>query len=406
MAIGFLPVNIVRNNFLLLLESQETRGLVRMYPRLHDWLTYVDHNYIRGPPQMLPAARQSLLMWNVWDRDMSERTNNVVECKWPPTRTSHTARHPSTTQAHQTKNIHQEKKQTIQNSKENTGENEMTRAIESDLKCIELSESDFDDQEKIDQIVPIVPNDTECEIKDVKLGEIQEPEQPNQQSRFYNPSESEISKLEDSRHETTTKTQTKWAIKIVTEWCTEQLKMTLDDMISSESFPEHLREFYASVRQKNGDNYSKSALNSRMLVQMHSPSATPQLETYTRNPLYEIHQQPPKPKATPQLEMYTPFEIHQQPPKPKMRSNEDHSNRSGRAQHNGSWASRIRKSEVANQLKSHSGGSTRSSTLWQSRVSSRTESLIVDEISMISSYTWEWLAKYAKEVINLTGEYN
>ncbi|CAH1778486.1 unnamed protein product [Owenia fusiformis] len=117
-------------------------------------------------------------------------------------------------------------------------------------------------RKKIDQIVPIVPNDTECEIKDVKLGEIQEPEQPNQQSRFHNPSESEISKLEDSRHETTTKTQTKWAIKIVKEWCTEQLKMTLDDMISSESFPEHLREFYASVRQKNGDNYSKSALNS------------------------------------------------------------------------------------------------------------------------------------------------
>ncbi|CAH1797821.1 unnamed protein product, partial [Owenia fusiformis] len=111
-------------------------------------------------------------------------------------------------------------------------------------------------------LLEIVPNDTECEIKDVKLGEIQEPEQPNQQSRFHNPSESEISKLEDSRHETTTKTQTKWAIKIVTEWCTEQLKMTLDDMISSESFPEHLRESYASVQQKNGDNYSKSALNS------------------------------------------------------------------------------------------------------------------------------------------------
>lgn len=76
MAIGFLPVAIVRNNFLLLWNSNLTRRLVQRYPELMEFLEYVFNTYING--------RFPIPLWNVYERNMDCRTNNNAEgkCCW------------------------------------------------------------------------------------------------------------------------------------------------------------------------------------------------------------------------------------------------------------------------------------------------------------------------------------
>jgi len=76
MAIGYLPIAVVRQNFHLLRASQRTQRLCRRYAGLRDFLNYFERNYLNGlfPPQM----------WNVHDRDMNNRTNNSVESKYKP----------------------------------------------------------------------------------------------------------------------------------------------------------------------------------------------------------------------------------------------------------------------------------------------------------------------------------
>lgn len=73
MAIGFLPVLLVRQNFQLLRRSRRTRRLERRYPHLVDWLDYVETNYMNSNSLFRPAV------WNVYDRDIDTRTNNHVE---------------------------------------------------------------------------------------------------------------------------------------------------------------------------------------------------------------------------------------------------------------------------------------------------------------------------------------
>jgi hypothetical protein len=73
MAIGYLPVLLVRNNFECLVTSHHVRGLQRRYPTLEQFFRYFTANYLDG---MLQPS-----IWNVFKRDMDMRTNNFVECK-------------------------------------------------------------------------------------------------------------------------------------------------------------------------------------------------------------------------------------------------------------------------------------------------------------------------------------
>ena len=73
MAIGYLPLLLVRQNFNILRNANNTRRLVRRFPALHDFLVYVERNEFDGnfPPTM----------WNVLERNMDNRRNNFVESK-------------------------------------------------------------------------------------------------------------------------------------------------------------------------------------------------------------------------------------------------------------------------------------------------------------------------------------
>ena len=72
-ALGYLPLPLVRMNFVLHAQSRRTRRLCRRYPDLTAFITYMQANYIDGN---FPPA-----LWNVHTRDMDTRTNNHVECK-------------------------------------------------------------------------------------------------------------------------------------------------------------------------------------------------------------------------------------------------------------------------------------------------------------------------------------
>ena len=71
LALGYLPLALVRQNFNILVEDYRTARLIRRYPALQDFILYVRRNYMDGnfPPRM----------WNVFDRDTDTRTNNHVE---------------------------------------------------------------------------------------------------------------------------------------------------------------------------------------------------------------------------------------------------------------------------------------------------------------------------------------
>ena len=71
MSMGFLPLQLVRNNFLIFSTSQTVRGLAQQYPELNRFVAYVDNTYIRG--------RFNPSMWNVFLRNRRNRTNNAVE---------------------------------------------------------------------------------------------------------------------------------------------------------------------------------------------------------------------------------------------------------------------------------------------------------------------------------------
>ena len=76
MAIGYLPVLLVRQNFHLLRTSRRSIRLCRRFPELTDFLDYFQRNYLNAngsfPPQM----------WNVFGRTMDNKTNNNVESKY------------------------------------------------------------------------------------------------------------------------------------------------------------------------------------------------------------------------------------------------------------------------------------------------------------------------------------
>ena len=71
MAIGYLPVALVRQNFNMLSRDRATRRLVNRYPQLGDFIGYIANTYIHGT---FPMAT-----WNLFDRANDCRTNNIVE---------------------------------------------------------------------------------------------------------------------------------------------------------------------------------------------------------------------------------------------------------------------------------------------------------------------------------------
>ena len=71
MAIGHLPVAVVRQNFNLLVRDRATRRAVNRYPAIDDFIHYLQNTYIRGT---FPIT-----MWNVFERASDCRTNNAVE---------------------------------------------------------------------------------------------------------------------------------------------------------------------------------------------------------------------------------------------------------------------------------------------------------------------------------------
>ncbi|XP_076448513.1 uncharacterized protein LOC143285168 [Babylonia areolata] len=73
MAIGYLPIPLLRNNFRALEQSRRPRRLVNHFPALQDFFNYVGNTYIQPNAAFPPAA------WNVPNRNMAQRTNNHAE---------------------------------------------------------------------------------------------------------------------------------------------------------------------------------------------------------------------------------------------------------------------------------------------------------------------------------------
>jgi len=71
MSIGYLPVAVVRHTFTQFCQSQNFNVLSTTYPQLDDFVEYISSTYFNGP---FPPV-----MWNIYTRDSSNRTNNHVE---------------------------------------------------------------------------------------------------------------------------------------------------------------------------------------------------------------------------------------------------------------------------------------------------------------------------------------
>ena len=72
-ALGFLPLNQIINVFTVFINNPRTQQLVQQYPNLQNFFIYLWNTYI-APNSIFPGN-----LWNVYNRSMSERTNNVVE---------------------------------------------------------------------------------------------------------------------------------------------------------------------------------------------------------------------------------------------------------------------------------------------------------------------------------------
>ncbi|XP_071840820.1 uncharacterized protein [Apostichopus japonicus] len=73
MAIGYLPLALVRLNFWELVTNNSTQCLVACYPAMQQFIQYLENNYISDNGNF-PAQ-----LWNVFHRDNDTRTNNHVE---------------------------------------------------------------------------------------------------------------------------------------------------------------------------------------------------------------------------------------------------------------------------------------------------------------------------------------
>lgn len=93
----------------------------------------------------------------------------------------------------------------------------------------------------------------------------------NLKNRWRNVSENEIIEVQLSTVAEKTKKQTGWGVKVFDEWMREAKQFGgIWENLSKEELNVYLREFYCSMRQKNGERYSKSAfVNVRSSLNRH-----------------------------------------------------------------------------------------------------------------------------------------
>ena len=89
MALGFLPLNLLRMNWNNVQQAPNTLALLQVYPRLAQFLRYFERNWMNPNGSFRPAR------WNVYRRRMEYRTNNVVEAYNRAWNWFVAARHPS-----------------------------------------------------------------------------------------------------------------------------------------------------------------------------------------------------------------------------------------------------------------------------------------------------------------------
>ena len=73
MAVGYLPALVLKMNFRAFCLERETRQLERQYPRLSEFITYMEDTYVGEHAPFQPAV------WSVYDRRSDNRSNNWVE---------------------------------------------------------------------------------------------------------------------------------------------------------------------------------------------------------------------------------------------------------------------------------------------------------------------------------------
>ena len=86
-ALGFVPPANVINSFSTLVRDNTTQQLIRQFPNLQVFINYVWNTYMVG--------NFPIIIWNVFDRNMSERSNNCVESYHSRWNESVGVRHPS-----------------------------------------------------------------------------------------------------------------------------------------------------------------------------------------------------------------------------------------------------------------------------------------------------------------------
>ncbi|KAL8614876.1 hypothetical protein ACOMHN_042834 [Nucella lapillus] len=89
MALGYLPLQLLRMNFTQLFNARRTTRLMNRFPALQDFLQYVRNMYVRQGSFFPPA------IWNVYQRDMTQRTNNKAEAYHRAFGETVQVRHPS-----------------------------------------------------------------------------------------------------------------------------------------------------------------------------------------------------------------------------------------------------------------------------------------------------------------------
>lgn len=75
MGIAFLPTQLVRHNFNMLINSRHMTRLVQRFPNFQLWLDYVKATYVSVNALFASG------MWNVFNRSVNTRTNNHLEGK-------------------------------------------------------------------------------------------------------------------------------------------------------------------------------------------------------------------------------------------------------------------------------------------------------------------------------------
>ena len=73
MAIGFVPLNLIRMNYGLLRNGQNVPALIALFPQLQVFFTYFENTWVNANSHFPP------ILWNVYQRPMEFRTNNAVE---------------------------------------------------------------------------------------------------------------------------------------------------------------------------------------------------------------------------------------------------------------------------------------------------------------------------------------